>query len=115
MSSLVTPGSRNTTQPCCPTGCHTYRDKLQAIQKNEKLAASILQQLCEGPTPSICAVESEEWSGNNGHDPADDDDLPDLAPDSEDDGDNEDELEEGDHILYTMFTPAEEIRNSSRM
>jgi hypothetical protein len=94
----------------CPTGCRTCREELRAVWKNEKLTASILQQLREGPTPSICAVDSEEWTGDNGYDPADDDDLPDLTPDSEDDGDDDDELEEGNHILYTVFATAEEIR-----
>jgi hypothetical protein len=97
---------------CCPTGCHTRRDELWAARKNEKLAASILRQLREGLTPSICAVDLEEWSGDDGYNLADDDNLPDLALDSEDD-DNDDELKEGDHILYTAFAPAEEIRAGS--
>jgi hypothetical protein len=83
---------------------------LWAIQRNEKCPASILQQLCKGPTSSICAIGSEEWHRDNGYDPADDDDLPDLSLDSDDnDDDNEDELEEGNHILYTVFTPVKEI------
>jgi hypothetical protein len=81
---------------------------LQAVRRNEKLTASILRQLCEGPTPSICAVNLE-WHGDNGYDPADDDDLPELLSDSEDDDDDDDKLEEGDHILYTVFTPVENI------
>jgi hypothetical protein len=96
----------------CLTGCCTCRDELRAAWKNEKLAASILQQLREGPTPSICAVDSEEWSGDDGYDPADNNDLPDLTPDSEDYDDNG-ELEAGDRILYTVFAPAEEIRAGS--
>jgi hypothetical protein len=94
----------------CPTGCRTCRDELRAVQRNEKLAASILQQLREGPTPSICAIDSEEWHGDDEYDPADDDDLPGLCPDSEDD---EDDLEEGDRILYTVFAPVEEIHAGS--
>jgi hypothetical protein len=94
---------------CCPTGCRTCLEELRAVRKNEKLAASILWQLREGPTPSICAVDSEEWTGDDGDEPADDDDLPDLTPDSEDN----DELEEGDRILYTAFAPAEEIHAGS--
>jgi hypothetical protein len=97
---------------CCPTGCRTCRDELRAVRRNEKLAASILQQLCDGPTPSICAIDSEEWHGDDGYDPADDD-LPELCPDSEDDDDEEDDLEEGDRILYTVFAPVEEIRAGS--
>jgi hypothetical protein len=93
----------------CPTGCHTCWDELQAIRRNEKLAASILQQLREGPTPSICAVDLEEWHGDDGYDPADDNDLLDLSPDPDDDDDDEDKLEEGDRILYTVFAPVEEI------
>jgi hypothetical protein len=92
----------------CPTGCRTCWDELRAAQKNEKLTASILRQLREGPTPSICTVDSEEWSRDDGYDLADDNDLPDLTPDSEGD-DDDDELEEGDHILYTVFAPAKEI------
>jgi hypothetical protein len=92
----------------CPTGCCTRRDNLQAIQRNEKLAASILWQLREGPTPSICAVNSEEWHGDNGYDPAENEDLPELFPDLDED-DEEDKLEEGDRILYTIFAPVEEI------
>jgi hypothetical protein len=86
---------------------------LRAVWRNKKLAASILWQLHEGPTLSICAVNSEEWHRDDGYDPADDDDLLELFPDSEDDDDDEDELEEGDHILYTMFAPVEEICASS--
>jgi hypothetical protein len=86
---------------------------LRAVRKNEKLAASILQQLREGPTPSICAGDSEEWHGDDRYDPADDDDSPELFPDSEDDGDKEDELGEGDRIPYTVLTPIEEIHTSS--
>jgi hypothetical protein len=86
---------------------------LQAVRRNEKLAASILRQLREGPTPSICAVDSEEWHGDDGYDPADDDDLPELCLDSEDNDDEEDDLEEGDRILYTVFTPIEEIHAGS--
>jgi hypothetical protein len=82
------------------------RDELRAVRRNEKLAASILQQLREGPTPSICAVDSEEWHRDDGYDPADNDDLPELCPDSEDDDDEEDDLEEGDGILYTVFAPS---------
>jgi hypothetical protein len=44
----------------CLTGCCTCRDELWAIQRNEKRPASILQQLCKGPTSSICAIGSEE-------------------------------------------------------
>jgi hypothetical protein len=94
-------------------GCCTCRNELRAVRRNEKLAASIFWQLCEGSTPSICAVDSEEWHGDDGYNPADDDDLPELCPDSEDDDDKEDDLEEGDRILYTVFTPIEEIRASS--
>jgi hypothetical protein len=86
---------------------------LRAVWRNEKLAASILQQLREGPTPSICAVDSEEWHGDDGYDPADDNNLPELCPDSEDDDDEENDLEEGDRILYTVFAPIEKIRASS--
>jgi hypothetical protein len=93
----------------CPTGCRTCWDKLRAVWRNEKLTASILQQLREGPTPSICAVDSEEWHGDDGYDPADNDELLELFPDSEDNDDDEDELEEGDRILYTVFSPVEEI------
>jgi hypothetical protein len=96
----------------CLTGCRTCWDELQAIWRNKMLAASILRQLRKGPTPSICAVDSEERSGDDGYNLADDDDLPDLTPDSEDD-DDDDKLEEGDHILYTMFTPVKEIRAGS--
>jgi hypothetical protein len=93
----------------CPTGCSTCRDELRAVQRNEKLAASILRQLREGPTPSICAIDSEEWHGDDGYNLADDNDLPELCPDSEDDDDKEDDLKEGDRILYTVFAPVEEI------
>jgi hypothetical protein len=86
---------------------------LQAVWRNEKLAASILRQLHEGPTPSICAVDLEEWHGDDGYDPADNDDLPELCPDSEDNDDKEDNLKEGDCILYTVFAPVEEIRTGS--
>jgi hypothetical protein len=44
---------------CCPTGCCTCRDELRAVQKNENLTTSILWQLCEGLTPSICAIDLE--------------------------------------------------------
>jgi hypothetical protein len=97
----------------CPTGCRTCRDELQAVRMNEKLAASILRQLREGPTLYICAVNSEEWHGDSGYDPADNNDLPELCPDSEDDDDEEDDLEEGDRIPYTVFAPVEEIRTGS--
>jgi hypothetical protein len=97
----------------CPTGCRTCREELRTVWRNEKLAASILRQLREGPTPSICAVDSEEWHGDDGYDPADNDDLPELCPDSEDDDDEEDDLKEGDRILYTVFAPVEEIRAGS--
>jgi hypothetical protein len=94
---------------CCLTRCCTCRDELRAIRRNEKLATSILQQLREGPTPSICTVDSEEWHGDDGYNLADDNDLPDLSPNSDDDNDDEDELEEGGCILYTVFAPVEEI------
>jgi hypothetical protein len=94
---------------CCPTGCCTCWDELWAVRRNEKLTASILRQLHKGPTLSICAIDSEEWHGDDGYDPADDDDLPDLSPDSDDDDDNEDKLKEGDRILYIVFAPVEEI------
>jgi hypothetical protein len=68
----------------CPTGCRTCRDELRAVWRNEKLTALILRQLREGPTPSICTIDSEEWHGDDGYDPADNDDLPELFPDSED-------------------------------
>jgi hypothetical protein len=97
----------------CLTGCRTCRDELQAVWRNEKLTASILWQLCEGLTLSICAIDSEKWHRDNGYNPANDDDLPELSPDSDDDDDDEDELEDGDHILYTVFTPVEEICASS--
>jgi hypothetical protein len=73
----------------------------------------ILQQLHQGPTPSICAIDSEEWHRDDGYNPVDDDDLPDLSPDLNDDDDNQDELKEGNHILYTAFALVEEIRASS--
>jgi hypothetical protein len=92
----------------CLTGCRTCRDELRVVRRNEKLAGSILQQLCEGPTPSICAIDSEEWHRDNGHNPADDDDLPDLSLDSDDDDDEQDELKEGNHILYTAFAVVRE-------
>jgi hypothetical protein len=66
---------------------------LRAVRRNEKLAASILLQLREGPTLSICAVDSEEWHRDDGYDPADNDNLSELCPDSEDDDDEEDDLE----------------------
>jgi hypothetical protein len=69
---------------CCLTGCRTCRDELRAVRRNEKLTALILRQLREGPTPSICTIDSEEWHGDDGYDPADNDDLPELFPDSED-------------------------------
>jgi hypothetical protein len=62
----------------CPTGCRTCQDELQAIRRNEKLAASILWQLREDPTLSICAVDSEKWHREDGYDPTDDD-LPELC------------------------------------
>jgi hypothetical protein len=93
----------------CLTGCRTCWDELRAIRRNENLAALILWQLREGSTPSICAIDSEEWHGDNGYDSADDDDLSDLSPDSDSDDDNEDKLKEGDCILYTVFAPVEEI------
>jgi hypothetical protein len=96
----------------CPTRCRTCRDELQAVRRNEKLATSVLWQLREGLTPSICAINSEEWHGDDGYDPADND-LPELCPDSEDDDAEENDLEEGDRILYTVFTPVEEIRAGS--
>jgi hypothetical protein len=50
----------------------------------------------------------EEWYGDDGYNPNEDDgDLPDLCPDPDDD--NEEELEEGNHVFYTVFAPAEEI------
>jgi hypothetical protein len=97
----------------CLTGCRTCQDELWAVQRNEKLAASILRQLREGPTPSICAVDSEEWHGDDGYNPADGDDLPDLSLDSDNDDNDEDKLKEGDHILYTVFTLVEEIHAGS--
>jgi hypothetical protein len=97
----------------CPTGCRTCWDELRAVRRNEKLAASILRQLHKGPTPSICAIDSEEWHGDNRYDLANDDNLPELFLDSEDDNDEEDKLEEGDHILYTVFTPIGGIRAGS--
>jgi hypothetical protein len=39
--------------------------------------------------------------------------LLELCLDSEDDDDEEDNLEEGDRILYTVFAPVEEIRAGS--
>jgi hypothetical protein len=39
--------------------------------------------------------------------------LPELCPDSEDDDDKEDNLKEGDRILYTVFAPVKEIRAGS--
>jgi hypothetical protein len=86
---------------------------LRAVWRDKKLAASILRQLREGLTPSICPIDSEEWHGDNGYNPTDKDDLPDLSPESEDDDDDKDKLEEGDHILYTVFAPVEEIRAGS--
>jgi hypothetical protein len=71
---------------------HTCRDELRVVQRNEKLAASILRQLCKGLTPSICAIDSEEWHGDDRYNPAYDNNLPDLCPDSDNDDDNEDEL-----------------------
>jgi hypothetical protein len=85
---------------------------LQAVRRNKKLATSILRQLHKGPTPSICAINSEEWHRDNRYDLAGDDDLPDLSPDLNND-DNEDKLKEGDHILYTVFAPVEEIHAGS--
>jgi hypothetical protein len=35
--------------------------------------------------------------------------LPDLSPDLDDNDNNDDKVKEGDHILYTVFTLAEEI------
>jgi hypothetical protein len=64
--------------------------------EKQELTASILRQLREGLTPSICAI-----------------DLPELFPDSEDNDDEEDKLEEGDCILYTVFAPIKEIRAGS--
>jgi hypothetical protein len=104
-------GTKGVHMTHCLTGCCTCWDELQVVWRNEKLATSVLRQLCEGQTLSICAVNSEEWHGDNGYNPADDDDLPDLSLDS--DNDDEDELEEGDHILYTVFTPVEEIHAGS--
>jgi hypothetical protein len=83
---------------CCPTGCRTCLDELWAIRRNKKLAASILGQLHEGPTSSICAIDSEEWYGDDGYNPANNDDHLDLSPDSDNDDDDKDELEEGDCI-----------------
>jgi hypothetical protein len=90
----------------CPTGCRTCRDELHAVQRNEKLATSILWQLREGLSPSICAVDSEEWHRDEGYNPADGNNLPGLSLDSDDDSDNKDELEE-------VFAPVEEIRAGS--
>jgi hypothetical protein len=99
----------------CLTGCRTRQDELQAIWRNKKLTTSILRQLCEGVILSTCAINSEEWHRDDGYNPADDDDLLDLCPDSDsdDDNDNKDELKEGDHILYTVFAPVEEIHAGS--
>jgi hypothetical protein len=52
---------------CCPTGCRTCWVELRVVQRNEKLATLILWQLHKGLTPSICAVNSEEWRGDNGY------------------------------------------------
>jgi hypothetical protein len=41
--------------------------------------------------------------------------LPELCPDSEDNNDEEDDLKEGDRILYTVFAPVEEIRAGSNV
>jgi hypothetical protein len=97
----------------CLTVHRTYRDELWAVWRNEKLAASILQQLHKGPPPSICATNLEEWHGNGGYNPADDNDLLYLCLDLDNDDNDEDELEEGDRILYTMFTLVEEIHAGS--
>jgi hypothetical protein len=71
----------------------------------------ILRQLCKGLTLSICAVDSEEWHRDNGYDlEADNNDLLNLSPD---DNNDNDELKEGNHILYTTFSPAKEIHTKS--
>jgi hypothetical protein len=98
---------------CCLSRCCTCQDELRAVRKNEKLAALILWQLREVLTPSICAVDSEKWYGDNGYNLADDDNLLGLSPDLDDSDDDEDELKEGDHILYTVFALVEEIHAGS--
>jgi hypothetical protein len=60
---------------CCPTGCRTCQDELWAVWRNEKLTASILQHLRKGLTPSICAINSEEWHRDDGYNLADDDEM----------------------------------------
>jgi hypothetical protein len=73
----------------------------------------ILWQLRKVLTPSICAVDSEKWYGDDGYNLADNDDLLELSPDLDDSDDDEDELKEGDHILYTVFALVEEIHAGS--
>jgi hypothetical protein len=82
---------------CCPASCSTCRDKLRAACRSARISAVILYQLREGPTPSICAIGSEEWLGDDGYDLEDNDSPPVVTPglDSDSDSESDEPLEEG--------------------
>jgi hypothetical protein len=93
---------------CCLTSCCTSHDELRAVCWSTRIAAAILRQLHEGLVPSICAVDME-WHRDDGYNPeVNGDDFPDLTMDPDDD--DNDNLKKGDQILYTVFTPAKEVR-----
>ena len=101
----------------CPAGCSTCRDEIRAERASAKRIAKMVSQLREGPVPHICAVDAgvpEDEDDETGLSPEVSSELPDLTPDSEDNCDDDDPndfpLEEGDRILYTCFTPPENIR-----
>ncbi|KAJ7819915.1 hypothetical protein B0H14DRAFT_3472693 [Mycena olivaceomarginata] len=68
----------------------------------------MLYGLYEGPVLFICTIDTEEWQEDNWYNlGVNGDNLPDLALDPDN---NNDDLEEGGQILYTVFAPAKEVR-----
>jgi hypothetical protein len=92
----------------CPASCCTCCNKLRAVCQSTKFLAAILWQLYEGPVLFICTIDTEEWQEDNWYNlGVNGDNLPDLAPDPDNNNDN---LEEGGQILYTVFAPAKEVQ-----
>jgi hypothetical protein len=87
---------------CLGRGCSGCVEELRAERRIYRASAQILRSLREGPLPEICVVDMED---------REDEDLPGLEPDNDDDEDEP--LEDGDRLFYTCIIPLENIRAST--
>jgi hypothetical protein len=88
------------TMSRCPSLCRTCFTELKKERRTHKATTERMRRCRAGPMPTS-DVELE--------------DVPDLVPDSDDDEEETEEVEEGDRIFYTAINQRSEVRATSNI